>query len=134
MFHHCLKRNVGLSIHLTLILAIKKLSVKNIYAYGDDILVHVEQRSNKELRCVNSNLITFVDKTTSKMIRLKINHFCDMNFNSIEKNNKLDKKLISVIDCFSGESILSSKFYIDEVANIHNKKRLIEYFKEKSKL
>ena len=56
-----------------------------------------------------------------------------MNFNSIEKNNKLDKKLISVIDCFSHESILSSKFYIDEVANIHNKKRLIEYFKEKSK-
>ena len=89
--------------------------------YVNDIL-HVEQISNKEPSYVKSNLITFVDKTTSKRKRLKTNRFCDMNFNSIEKNNKLKKKKNSVIDCFSDESTLSSKSDIDEVANIHSKK------------
>ena len=44
----------------------EKAISNNIYAYGDDILVHVEQTPNKELRCVNSNLITFVDKQLRK--------------------------------------------------------------------
>ena len=111
----------------------EKAIIKNIYAYRDDILAHVEHTSNKELRCVKSNLITFVDNTTSKRKIWKKNRFCDMNFNSIEKKNKLDKKPISVIDCFSDESTLSSKSDIDKVANIHRKKRWIEHFKEKSK-
>ena len=45
-----------------------------------------------------------------------------MNFSSIEKNNKLEKKTISVIDCLSNESTLSSKSDIYEVTNIHSKK------------
>ena len=57
--------------------------------------------------------------------------FCDMNFNSIEKNNELNKKPISVIDCFSDESILFSKFDIDEVANIQSKKRWIKHYEER---
>ena len=92
---------------------------------------YVEQISNKEPSYVKSNLITFVDKTTSKRKRLKTIRFCDMNFNSIEKNNKLNKKPISVIDCFSDESILFSKFDIDEVANIQSKKRWIKHYEER---
>ena len=42
-----------------------------------------------------------------------------MNFNSIEKNEKVDKKPISVIDCFFYESTLSSKSDKFEVANLH---------------
>ena len=45
-----------------------------------------------------------------------------MNFSSIEKNNKLEKKTISVIDCLSNESTLSSKSDIDEITNIYSKK------------
>ena len=45
-----------------------------------------------------------------------------MNFSSIKKNNKLEKKTISVIDCLSNESTLSSKSDIDEVTTIHSKK------------
>ena len=66
--------------------------------------------------------MTFINKTTSKRKRLKTNRFCDMNLNSIEKNNKLEKKQITVIDCFSDESILSPKSDIDKVANIYSKK------------
>ena len=45
-----------------------------------------------------------------------------MNLNFIEKNNKLEKKKI-MLSFFSDESTLSSKSDIDEVANIHSKKR-----------
>ena len=54
-----------------------------------------------------------------------------MNFNSIEKNNKLKKKKNSVIDCFSDESTLSSKSDIDEVANIHSKKNELNILKKR---
>ena len=41
---------------------------------------------------------------------------------NIEKNNKLEKKKITVIGYFSDESTLSSNSDIDEVINIHSKK------------
>ena len=44
-----------------------------------------------------------------------------MNFNYIEKNNKLEKNN-SIIDCLSNESTLSSKSDIDEITNIYSKK------------
>ena len=44
-----------------------------------------------------------------------------MNFNSIEKNNELNKKPISVIDCFSDESTLFSKHY-EERLNVDDRK------------
>ena len=45
-----------------------------------------------------------------------------MNLNFIEKNNKLEKKKI-MLSFFSDESTLSSNSDIDEVINIHSKKR-----------
>ena len=68
----------------------EKAILNFFYSYGDGILAHVKQISNKELSYVKSNLITLVDKTTTKRKIIKINRYCDINFNSIEKNNKLE--------------------------------------------
>ena len=62
---------------------------------------NVEQTSNNGLKYVKSNLMTFVDKTTSKGKRSKTKRFCDMNSNHIEKKIKSVKKIISIISCFS---------------------------------
>ena len=96
-------------------------------------MAHVKQISNKELSYVKSNLITLVDKTVTKRKRLKTKRYCDINFNSIEKKNKLEKKAITVVNWFSDESTLSSKSDIDEVADTHSDKKWIEDFKEESK-
>ena len=69
------------------------------YSYGDDILAHVEQISNKVLSYVKSNLITLVDKTITKRIRVQTKRYCEINYNS-EKKNKLEKEKITVIKCF----------------------------------
>ena len=75
--------------------------LKCIYSYGDDILAHVEQISNKVLSYVKSNLITLVDKTITKRIRVKTKRHCDINYNSIEIKNKLEEEKITIINCFS---------------------------------
>ena len=45
--------------------------IKCFYSYEDDILAHVEQIFNKVLRYVKSDLITLVDKTITKRIRVQ---------------------------------------------------------------
>ena len=101
----------------------EKAILKCFYSYGDNTLAHVEQISNKELNYDKSNLITLVDKTITKRKILKIKRYCDINFNSIEKTNKLEKRKTTVIDFFSDESKLSSKSDINEAANIHSDKK-----------
>ena len=66
---------------------------------------------------VNSNLITLVDKTISKRIRVHTQRYSDINFNS-KKKTKLEKEMIPVIDHLSDQSTLSSKFDVDEDTNI----------------
>ena len=70
-----MKRNVRLFIHLKLILAIKKVIIKNIDSYVNDILAHVEQTSNKDLSYVKSNLKPLLIKQLRKRKRLKTNRF-----------------------------------------------------------
>ena len=66
---------------------------------------------------VKSNLITLVDKTISKRIRVQTQRYSDINFNS-QKKTKLEKEMIPVIDHLSDQSTLSSKFDVDEDTNI----------------
>ena len=82
------------------------------------MLTHGEQISNKVLSYVKSNLITLIGKTVTKRIRVQTQRYSDINYDS-EKKTKLEKENITVINCFSDESTLSSKSDIDEVTNIH---------------
>ena len=75
--------------------------LKCMYSYGDDMLTHVEQISKKVLSYVKSNLITLVDKTITKRIRVKTERHCDINYNSIEIKIKLEEEKITIINCFS---------------------------------
>ena len=69
-------------------------------------------------------------KKITKRIRVKTKQYREINFNSIEKKNKLEKENITVINCLSDESTLTSKSDIDEVPNIHSDKKWIKNFKE----
>ena len=95
----------------------KTAIIKCFHSCGDDILTYVEQISNKVWSYVKSNLITFVDKTITKSIRIQTRRYSDINYNS-EKKTKLEKEKITVINYFSDESTLSSKSDIDEDTNI----------------
>ena len=66
---------------------------------------------------VKINLITLVDKTISKKIRVHTQRYSDINFNS-QKKTKLEKEIIPVINFFSDKSTLSSKSDVDEDTNI----------------
>ena len=73
--------------------------IKCFCSYGDDILTNVEQVFNKLLMYVKSNLITLVDKTIFKRIRVQTQRYSDINFNS-QKKIKLEKEIIPVINFF----------------------------------
>ena len=94
----------------------KRLSLNVFYSYRGDILAHVEQVSDKLLMHVKSNLITLVDKTISKRIRVQTQRYSDINFNP--KKNKLEMEIIHVINCFSDDTTLSSKSNVDENTNV----------------
>ena len=66
---------------------------------------------------VKYKLITLVDKTIFKRIRVQTQRYSDINFNS-QKKIKLEKERIPVINCFSDESTLSSKSDVNEDTNI----------------
>ena len=62
----------------------KQLSLNVFYSYGDNILAHVEQMSNKVLSYVERNLTTLIGKTITYRIRVKTKRYCHINYNSIE--------------------------------------------------
>ena len=66
--------------------------MKGFFTYGDDILAHAEEVTNKILMYDNCKSITLVDKSISKRTRIKTQRYCDVHFNGPQKKTKLEKK------------------------------------------
>ena len=74
--------------------------MKGFFTYGDDILAHAEEVTNKILMYDNCKSITLVDKSISKRTRIKTQRYCDIHFQCPQKKTKLGKKSFLLLNVY----------------------------------
>ena len=70
----------------------EKVTVNNICFYGDDILAHVKQTLNQELRHVKNDYITLVDKSNIKRKGITTQRYGDVKIDNMNKKIKSPDK------------------------------------------